>query len=89
MILFRYDTVNRNKIHTELQNAGVETEYVGGINTTDIGCEIIFKAGTDMTLVQQIIDAHDPTPLPPKPTADERIKELEEMVLFLMMNGGM
>lgn len=32
---------------------------------------IIFSDDTDMELAQQIINAHDPTPLPPQPTQDD------------------
>lgn len=51
--------------------------------------DFTFPEGTDMKLVQQIIDAHDPTPLPPQPTKEElmeqRIFELEQENLMNMM----
>jgi len=94
--MIKYENVNRNKFHTELQNAGIKTEYVGAINDTQVGCEIIFTEGTDMNLVQQIIDKHDPTPLPPKPTEIEIQQEIistlgQELALLKLqfMMGGM
>jgi len=56
---------------------------------------ITFAEGTDMELVQQIIDAHDPTPLQPQPTQEEILKQelakTNAMVLELteFILGGM
>lgn len=93
-----YKNVNRNKLHTELQNAEIETEYVLAIDNTDIGCKIKFKENTNMELVQQIIDAHEPSPIPPQPTKEEVLEQklqsqevaIAELTLLLsMMMGGM
>lgn len=65
--------VNRNKFHTELQSQGIETVTVLAIDESPIGAEIIFPEGTDMALVQQVIDSHDLTPLPKEPTENEMI----------------
>lgn len=54
-----------------------------------------FAKDTDMGLVQQIIDAHDPKPLPPQPTQEELLKQeltkTNSMVLELteIILGGM
>jgi hypothetical protein len=63
-----------NKLHQELINSGVECSVFHNLEDGRyyIGdCEIMFAENTDMNLVQQIIDAHDPTPLPPQPTTEE------------------
>ena len=76
--------VHRNKFQNELQNASIDTIAVSAIDDSEIGCKVIFVDGTDMELVQQIITAHDPTPLPSKPTEAERIEMLEDTVNFLL-----
>lgn len=92
--MIRYENVNRNKLHTELQNAGIKTDYVGAIDGTQIGCEIEFQDGTDMTSVQQIVDSHDPTPLPqPLSEIDQlRIEQAQSNAelfeMMLMLTGG-
>lgn len=70
-----YESVNRNKLHQELHDSGIETEYVKAINNTDMGCEIKFTDDTDMTAVQAVIDAHNPEPLPPQPTEVEILQQ--------------
>lgn len=67
------ENVNRNKLHQELADAGVLCN-VFALNNTQIGAEISFGDGTDMDLVQQIIDAHDPTPIPSKPSELDILK---------------
>lgn len=71
--------VNPNKLHGELNKAEIfpllvqndtkDNEYIAE-NTW-----ITFEDGADMELVQQIIDAHDPTPGPPPKTDIEILKE--------------
>lgn len=39
--------------------------------------DFAFPEGIDMVLVQQIIDAHDPTPLPPQPTEIDYLLDLD------------
>ena len=46
-----------------------------------------YADGTDMTAVQVVIDAHDPTPLPPEPTVQERIEALEAALLEVVLGG--
>lgn len=83
-----YSNVNPNKLHDELIKAGVipvlvqndlkEGEYIAN-NTW-----VTFADGTDMELVQKIIDAHEPTLPAQLPTEKERILALEEAILVLM-----
>jgi hypothetical protein len=66
-----YQNVNTNKLHDELITNGITpllVESKEGITW------ISFVEGTNMDLVQQIIDSHDPTPLPPKPTQEELLR---------------
>ena len=67
--------VNPNKLHDEIISANItplivendlkENEYIAE-NTW-----VSFENGTDMELAQQIINAHDPTPMPPVAGQDE------------------
>lgn len=65
-----------------------ENEYIGTVN-------VMFEDGTDMDLVQQIIDNHDPTPLPPLPKKEEilerELANTNAMILELteLIIGGM
>lgn len=70
--------VNAEKLHLELINNGIKPIAVEH-NTSDneyiaSTVWITFEKDTDMELVQQIIDEHDPTPLPPKPTKEELLE---------------
>lgn len=83
------ENILRDKFHDELINAGIRPKFVGSIdNDSQLGAVIKFEEGTDMVLVQQIIDTHDPTPLPKQLTENEiimlAIADLAEIVL-----GGM
>lgn len=76
-----------NKLHQELVDLGIECCVYHKLEDGRyfVGeCEIKFTKGTDMGLVQQVIDAHDPTPLPKLPTQAERIHMLENMILMMM-----
>ena len=83
--------VNTNKLHDELIVSGIVPLLVESLENTTW---ITFEDNTDMDLVQQIIDAHDPTPLPPQPTEFDKIRiesaqanaELFEMMLSML--GG-
>ena len=86
-----------NKLHQELINVGIECSVFHNLEDGRyfIGeCEINFADGTDMVLVQQIIDAHNPTPLQKPLSEIEKIRleqaqsnaELFEMML--MLTGG-
>ena len=80
------ENVLRNKLHDELCANGINPKSVDAIEgTKPIGASITFEEGTDMELVQQIIDNHDPTPLPPPLSDKERIEELEQIVADLIL----
>lgn len=85
------NNVNPNKLHDELINAGLPPILVTNDRKEgQIVAEntwIIFEDGTDMNLVQQIIDAHDATPLPPKPSEKERLEALEQAMIEMIMGG--
>ena len=76
---------NVDKMHTELNQAGIYPYPVFKLESGD--GEFIFPEGTDMNLVQQIIDAHDPTPFPPKPSEKERLEALEQAMLEMVLGG--
>jgi len=79
-----YVNVNTNKLHDELITAGINPVLVESL---DEKTWITYADGTDMTAVQAVIDAHDPTPLPPEPTAQERIEALEAALLEVVLGG--
>ena len=71
----------RAKLHQELIDAGIDDNkmLVRSLEgDSEIGAIIKFADGVDMQLVQQIIDAHDPAPIPSTPTEIERIAQLEQ-----------
>lgn len=92
-----YKNIHRNKLHQELIDGGIDATKitVKALDGTDYGASIDFADGTDMTLVQSIIEAHDPTPIPSAPSEVEQIRlevarsnaEMFEAVIALM--GGM
>lgn len=69
-----YIDVNTNKLHDELIKAGISLLLVQSRDNTTW---ITFEENIDMTKVQAIIDAHDPTPLPPKPTEVDYLVDLD------------
>lgn len=83
--------VNPTKLFAEFSDAKLDItfnklflKYVNGVATSDLGdLEVVFSANTDMDLVQQIIDAHDPTPIPPAPTQDDFFIDLELRMTML------
>ena len=90
------ENVNPNKLHDELLNANIDVLTLSHDITPEMREQgqyiaentwITFAEGTDMDLVQQIIDAHDPTPLPQPPTAEERLESAEQAIIMLMMEG--
>ena len=76
---------NVNKLHDEFINAGIKPFPVLQLENDD--GDFTFPKDTDMNLVQQIIDAHDPTPLPPKPSEKERLEALEQALLEMVLGG--
>jgi hypothetical protein len=79
-----YVNVNTNKLHDELITADINPVLVESL---DEKTWITYADGTDMTAVQAVIDAHDPTPLPPEPTVQERIEALEAALLEVILGG--
>ena len=89
--------INPNKLNDEFAIAGINSVISNDQKDNEHIAEntwITFEEDTNMALVQQIIDAHDPTPLPMQPTEIEQLRiesaqanaELFEMML--MMTGG-
>jgi hypothetical protein len=79
------NNANVNKLHDEFRQAGINPYPVFELENGD--GEFTFPAGTDMDLVQQIIDAHDPTPSPSQPNDKERIEALEIAMLDIVLGG--
>lgn len=83
--------VNPNKLHDELINVGivpllVTHDLIDGEITAE-NTEIIFADGVDMVAVQAVIDVHNPEPLPNLPTTEERLKQAEDTILYLLIGG--
>lgn len=60
---------NITKLHDEFIKVGIKPFPVFTLENGD--GDFTFPDGTDAELVQQIIDSHDPTPLPQEPTIEE------------------
>lgn len=75
---------NVPKLHTELNSVGL---YPFPVETLENGDgDFTFLDGTDMTLVQQIIAEHDPTPIPEQPTKEEMMNDyIADMDFRLLM----
>jgi len=84
--------VNTNKLHDELIANGIIPMLV---ESSEDNTWITFAEDADMELVQQIIDAHDTTPLPPPLSEIEKLRlesaqanaELFEMMLMFIGGG--
>ena len=78
------NNVNPTKLHDELiLNGIVPLTLEEDKNEGDYVAEntwITFAEGTDMDLAQQIIDAHNPTPVATPPTELEILKQENEML---------
>lgn len=75
-----YLNVNTNKLHDELIAVGIVPLLVECRNNVTW---ITFTDNTDMTAVQAVLDAHNPEPLPPEPTLEERIVTTETKVVTI------
>lgn len=80
------NNVNPNKLHDELINAGITPKSVkhNKVENEDIAEKtwITFEEGTNMAMVQKIIDAHDTTPLPPPKTKLEILQETVDVLVL-------
>lgn len=86
-----YNNINPTKLHNELIKAGitpllVENDCPKGAYIAP-NTYITFADGTDMNLVDQVIAAHNPAPLPVPPTAEERLAALEAAMLEVVLGG--
>lgn len=86
------NNVNPNKLYEELVNAGIEVLMLeNNRHEGELIAEntwITFAEGVDINKVNEVIDAHDPAPLPQPKTETEILKEqLEatEMALIELM----
>jgi hypothetical protein len=81
-----FKSKNPNKLYDELVNAGIIPVMVwSDIKKGDYiadNVKIDFTDDTDMELVQQIVDAHDPTPLPAPKTELEILQETVDMLVL-------
>ena len=92
MIKLTVNNVNPSNILTELINAGISIEKNSWNNLNEDTqtvdeMNLYFEDDVDMVAVQAVIDAHNITPLPELPTVEERLKQAEDTILFLLMGG--
>lgn len=92
-IKLEISNVNHNKLYDEMITAKIEIKLAERPSDT-IGSSVFYFAdGTDIQLVQQIIDEHDTAPLP-RPLSDieklrlEQAQANSELVQLIMMMGG-
>ena len=87
-MIIEINNINPNKIHDQLISRGIVPLYVeSNLIEGEYIAEktwITFDAEVNVDLVNSIIDAHVPTPLPTAPTVNERIDMLENMILLIM-----
>lgn len=83
-------TCDLSKLHDELLQAGIKPLSVQGmVNPTDktgqrcLDVRLDLPDDTDMTLVESVIAAHDPTPRPVPPTMEDRLKAAETTIVEL------
>lgn len=92
--IVKVQNVVPSKLHQELIDSGIECSVSHNLEDGRyfIGeCEIKLAEGTDMELVQQIIDAHIPTVLPVSKTDIELIKlsQANQFETILEILGGL
>lgn len=80
-----YIDVNTSKLHDELIANGIMPFLVESLEEKTW---VTFNHDADMELVQQIIDAHDPTPSPQLPTDRERLQAVEQAILEIVLGGA-
>lgn len=69
-----YINVNTNKLHDELIEVGIVPLLVESLNDKTW---ITFDDEADIVAIQVVIDAHNPEPLPPQPTSDDYLIDLD------------
>ena len=69
--------INVNKLHDEFIEKGIYPYPVSALKKGE--GDFTFTEDTDMELVQQIINAHDPTPSLPQPTEEEVLQKQKEL----------
>lgn len=74
------NNVNAKKLLIEFNQSNI---YPHPVNFVGGEWDFTFANGTDMGLVNSIIDAHDPTTIPPQLTDKERIEQLERENILL------
>lgn len=94
----KIEDVNPSKLIDEFIANGISIvnnsnnlEYENGVPRSHIGTLCVeLEEGTDMELVQQIINTHDPTPLPPQPSKEELLEQrINELELFILTKEGL
>lgn len=93
MIKIKYNNLNPNKLHDELQQSGINVLYLGN----DLGqneniaknIEIWLNDNEDLKLIESIIKSHDPVRYNHIAiSTTDRISALEEAVLTLALGGS-
>jgi hypothetical protein len=81
-----YKSMNPNKLYDELADAGIKPIMVwSDIKKGDYiadNVKIDFTDDVDMELVQQIIDKHDPTPIPKPKSELDILRETVDMLVL-------
>jgi hypothetical protein len=75
--------LNHIKIHKELIEAGIKNPRVTSYPDGRFEIEV---DSNEVELAQRVIANHDPTPEPPEPPTDERIKDIEAAIAYLIGN---
>jgi len=80
-MIIEVKNVNPDKLHNELIKANlaplrVNNDLIKG-ETTAINTWLTYPDDADTQAIQVVINAHDPTPLPPQPTQDDYLLDLD------------
>jgi len=80
-MIIEVKNVNPNKLHSELITANlapllVQNDLVQGGNIA-VNTWLTYPDDADTQAIQVVINAHDPTPLPPQPTQDDYLLDLD------------
>lgn len=77
-MIVEVSNINVAKLADELLASNIHAVVRGDGAIFAKNATVYVESDVDMQLVQAIIDAHDPTPVLPAPTTEERIHELEQ-----------